>query len=236
MKRYPNDPMFMSEYDFYDNSVSVQRSNKPSIYVPNANMPNTNMRKDNHMHMPNDNHMHMPNVNIPNNIQMPMPVDEDDDYDYDYDKEEADKNYMISMYPDLCKRIQFYVDEECDLLDYDGSIMYDDYPDKETILELVGKIYVKLEKDNLVPKMTNEVEAESDSVDSQQYSLIRNNWLWDNVQVQFLNELFGRRRFRYPGRFGYPIYPYRYRYFRRYPKYPYFPYQTYVPYNYRYYY
>lgn len=229
MKRYPNDPMHISAYDFYDLGVSMQRSSKPSkIYVPNDIQMPEDIQVPPKMPMPDD------------YVQMPMPEEEYEEYDAG--KEEEDKSYMISLYPDLCRRIQFYVDEECDRLDYEGSIMYDDYPDKEAVMDIVGKIYLKVEKECKVPKMTHSLEEgvsdkETSDVEAQQYGFPGNIWLRDNIQVQFLNELFGRRRRRFPRRFyqQYP-YPYRYRYFRRYPRYPYFPYQPYVPYSYRYYY
>lgn len=214
MKRYPNDPMYMNAYDFYDLGVSMQKTKQPSsIYVPN-------------------------NIQVPQDIQVPedMPLPEEDFEEYDYEKDEVDRNYMISLYPDLCKRIQTYVEKECDELEYDGSVMYDEYPDKEAILAIVAKIYYKVEDECQIPKMAQDLKEEKSEVDTQQVGVPGNVWLWDNVQVQFLNELFGRRRRRYPRRYGYRLYPYRYRYYRKYPRYPYMPYQPYVPYDYRYYY
>lgn len=238
MKRYPNDPMYMSAYDFYDLGVSMQRSKQPSkIYVPNDIQVPEDIQVPPNMQMPN-NFVQMPN----NNVQMPhgqMPMPEEDYEEYNEAELEEDKNYMISLYPDICRRIQQYVDEECDQLDYEGSIMYDEYPDKEAVMDIVGRIYFKVEKECQLPKMTQSVEEgvsdkEKSDVKAQQYG-VGNPWLWDNVQVVFLNELFGRRRRRYPRRY-YQLYPSRYRYYRRYPRYSYYNYQPYVPYNYRYYY
>ena len=37
---------------------------------------------------------------------------------------------MKSYYPQTVQRIQEKIEEECDLLDYEGSRLYDEYPDK----------------------------------------------------------------------------------------------------------
>ncbi|PKM49380.1 MAG: hypothetical protein CVV02_16455 [Firmicutes bacterium HGW-Firmicutes-7] len=175
-----------------------------------------------------------PQMYIPQDMQRPM----DEDVDYD-DDDQADVQYMKSLYPDMCKRIQVLVDEECDKLEYDDSIMYDEYPDKEAIISIVGRIYVKMEKECAVPKMDVDIQSDEENVEAQQFGVPgRNIWLWDNVQVQLLNEMFGRRRRRFPRRYRFPYQPYR-RPFRFYPRriyLPYQPYRPYVPYNYRYFY
>ena len=37
---------------------------------------------------------------------------------------------MKSYYPDTARKIQEKVEEECDLQDYEGSRLYDEYPDR----------------------------------------------------------------------------------------------------------
>lgn len=37
---------------------------------------------------------------------------------------------MKSFYPETARKIQNKVEEECQLLDYEGSRLYDEYPDK----------------------------------------------------------------------------------------------------------
>lgn len=164
--------------------------------------------------------------------QMYMPKGMKSPYDeYEMDEYyEKDKKYMKKLYPELSRRIQYVVEEECDKIDYDGSWMYDEYPSKDAIEELVAKIYVIIEKDIDMPKFKQEVHSEETDVETQQYYYGGYPWLWDNVQVLFLNELFDRRRRRYPRRYRYysPYRPYRPR--------RYLPYKSYVPYSYRYYY
>ena len=40
-----------------------------------------------------------------------------------------DLDYMKSIYPKAAKRLIPYVEEECDRMEYSGSMMYDEYPD-----------------------------------------------------------------------------------------------------------
>ncbi len=154
-------------------------------------------------------------------VQEPMMEDEDGD--------KNDRQYMISLYPELSKRIQCLIEDECNKLEYEGSMMYDEYPDKNEIDKIVMRIYVVVEKEQMIPKQ--DIEGQQVIVPG------RNIWLWDNVQVPFLNELFYRRRHRYPRRSFYPYQPQPYQYYRpRYYPYQYNQfYQPYVPYNYRYY-
>ena len=51
---------------------------------------------------------------------------------------EKDLDRMRELYPNEVKKIQKYVDEECDRMEYEGSLMFDEYPDK-TMLSLVSK-------------------------------------------------------------------------------------------------
>ena len=55
--------------------------------------------------------------------QAPVIFDDDRMNRRDYD-------YMKSLYPDTAKRLLPYVEEECDRMEYDGSMMYDEYPDR----------------------------------------------------------------------------------------------------------
>lgn len=53
---------------------------------------------------------------------------------------EEEFSLMKSYYPDIAKRIQEKVEEECDLLDYEGSRLYDEYPDRYMLYHLSQKI------------------------------------------------------------------------------------------------
>lgn len=51
------------------------------------------------------------------------------------------------LYPFEVKRIMDEIEEYSDNLEYDGSVMFDEYPDKVTIENIVKKICMKLEKE-----------------------------------------------------------------------------------------
>ncbi len=70
---------------------------------------------------------------------------------YGYDNaEELDKDvdYMKSLCSKTLKIIQREVDEECDKLEYDGSCMFDTFPDQVHLGTIIDTIYNRLEKQN----------------------------------------------------------------------------------------
>lgn len=54
-------------------------------------------------------------------------------------------NLMKSYYPGTVQHIQEKIEEECDLMDYEGSRLYDEYPDKYMIYHLSCKIRESME-------------------------------------------------------------------------------------------
>ena len=52
-------------------------------------------------------------------------------------KQEEEFSLMKSYYPETARRIQEKVEEECDLLDYEGSRLYDEHPDRYMLYHLV---------------------------------------------------------------------------------------------------
>ena len=68
---------------------------------------------------------------------------------------ERDRVRLKEMYPKEAKRIQRVVEEECDKMEYDGSLMFDEYPDRVMVQKLCDDIYNKV-YDNT----TAEVETE----------------------------------------------------------------------------
>ena len=55
-------------------------------------------------------------------------------------EQEEEFSLMKSYYPKMAKQIQEKVEEECDLLDYEGSRLYDEYPDRYMLYHLGKKI------------------------------------------------------------------------------------------------
>lgn len=53
---------------------------------------------------------------------------------------DRDLQYLQQMYPADAKRMQKRVEEECDKLEYEGSMMYDEYPDRVSMLLICDRI------------------------------------------------------------------------------------------------
>lgn len=145
----------------------------------------------------------------PDDMQLP----EEDDDDYAEERYEDERNYMLSLYPDVCKRIKAIVDKECDKLEAEDRIMYEEYPSKDAIEKIVANIYVTVIDELNIPIETQDIQSEEKSVESQQFFFPpRHRFLRDNIHVIFLHELFRRRRRRFPRRFRrrrfYPPYSY----------------------------
>ncbi len=63
------------------------------------------------------------------------------------EREEEDRKdlvYIKNMYPSKIKRIQDQIEEECDKLEYEGSMMFDEYPDKGILRGICNKIYASV--------------------------------------------------------------------------------------------
>jgi hypothetical protein len=140
-----------------------------------------------------DSGMHMdPNMQVP--IQMPV-----EDYN---GMDEMDKKKIRVLYPEVCKKIQYYIDEECDKMDHSGSYMYDDYPVKEFIEMITDKIYEAVEKDNTINVKEFEENMVDENIENNEIDASGkrcgfyrkpNRWLRNTIQVMFLNEMYGRR-------------------------------------------
>ncbi len=81
---------------------------------------------------------------------------------------------MKSYYPDTARKIQERVEEECERLDYEGSRLYDEYPDKFMLYHLCKSIRGSVE-----PEMTAQE--------------IPDGFLDDLVQVLLYQEISRRR-------------------------------------------
>ena len=117
------------------------------------------------------------NERLPYYMAYPLPLQYDDER-----IERRDFEYMKSMYPMAVKKILPYVEEECDRMAYEGSVIYDEYPDQLQIRLMCNRIYDKVKK--MKPYDDEEMEMQ----------VSRNeDWLKDLVQIMLFQELFQRR-------------------------------------------
>lgn len=78
---------------------------------------------------------------MPYYMAYPMPFSYDDER-----TERMDFEYMKSMYPNTAKRILPYVEEECDRMEYENSMVYDQCPDKLQLRLMSRRVYDNVRK------------------------------------------------------------------------------------------
>ncbi len=59
---------------------------------------------------------------------------------------EEDNAYLKYLYPDVTRKICEFVEEICDQMEYEGSLMFDLYPDKTTLQITASGIAREFEK------------------------------------------------------------------------------------------
>lgn len=91
---------------------------------------------------------------------------------YQTEKEyERDMELMKELYPRRMRKLLAYVEEECDKMEYEGSMMYDEYPDKLGLRLMCRRIYERAKEDEENP----------------------GEWLHDLIEVMAYQELLRRR-------------------------------------------
>lgn len=108
-------------------------------------------------------------------------------------KTEQDLRMLQSMYPSAAKTILPYIMEECDRMEYEGSSMFDRYPDQTTVMNIQNRIY-----DQVKDQFQVEETAAPDEILSMQNHGVRRdprskNWLDDLVRVLLIQEMHHRR-------------------------------------------
>ena len=97
---------------------------------------------------------------------------------YQTEKEyERDMERMKELYPKRMKQLLAYVEEECDKMEYEGSMMYDEYPDKVLLYRTAAGIY-----DKAAPIQETEDRERR-----------RDRDLMDVIQVLLFDEMYRRR-------------------------------------------
>lgn len=59
---------------------------------------------------------------------------------------EKDMERMKELYPKDVGQILEFVEDECDKMEYEGSLMFDEYPDRLMIEMIVDRIYQQVQK------------------------------------------------------------------------------------------
>ena len=118
-----------------------------------------------------------------------------------------DARKLQAFYPRIAQEIQQHVEEECDKLEYEGSWMFDEYPDRMMLVRLTGKIADKMkdfsEEEALMnPAPVLETSSRTASggemlLEGQSPERGRRrrdeNWLENLIQVLLVDEMHRRR-------------------------------------------
>lgn len=91
--------------------------------------------------------------------------------------EQRDLEYWRQMYPEKIRRIQDYVTEQCDRVDYDDSFIYDEYPDPVAVRNMCSKIQERLKEDKMFQEDWSETEDNGQMQEQQEEDLIEMNQL-----------------------------------------------------------
>ena len=89
--------------------------------------------------------------------------------------QEREVRLLKSFYPETASKAQRLVERECDRMEYDGSMMYDEYPDKFMMEHICQRI---------------EDEMTDDEIKMQER---RESGLSELIRVLFFNEMYRRR-------------------------------------------
>lgn len=135
------------------------------------------------------------NQKLPYYMAYPLPLAYDDER-----VERMDFEYLKSMYPDVPKRILPYIEEECDRMEYENSMMYDEYPDRLQLRLMCSRICDNIRKNEkrfwgneygTSPEEENNGEAQAGELIPQRGR--GSCRLRDLVEVMLYQELYRRR-------------------------------------------
>ena len=132
---------------------------------------------------------------------------------------ERDLRQLQAMYPTAAKTMLPYIEEVCDKMEYDGSMMYDQYPDRVTVYRLAEDIFGKVQeqfpeqcpvkRDEMLAMQYRPADPPQPPRPGQPpqpprplppgqpsygYNQPGVNWVQDLAQVLLLNEMHHRRR------------------------------------------
>lgn len=96
---------------------------------------------------------------------------------------ERESEYLREMYPREAKLIKDMVENELDMVDYRGSFIYDEYPDKYLFFRLVKRV-----ADRYFQQIT--------PVEGENANTANKPWIQEIVQVILANEIYRRRNHR----------------------------------------
>lgn len=123
------------------------------------------------------------NEKLPYYMAYPMPFSFEDER-----IERMDLEYLKSMYPKIPKQILPYVEEECDRMEYENSMVYDIYPDKLQLKVMCTRVCDNVRRHEHIC-----AEEDDKTEDLSENARMNMDNLRDLVEVMLFQELYKRR-------------------------------------------
>ncbi|MDD7738470.1 MAG: hypothetical protein SOT28_00875 [Fusicatenibacter sp.] len=105
--------------------------------------------------------------------------------------EERERELLKSYYSATVTGLQEIVEQECDRMDYEGSMMYDEYPDRFMMERLCRRICDRYREDH--PMEEEPMETMENREPGRDHGRHRGNRLEDLVSVLLSHEIYRRR-------------------------------------------
>ena len=106
---------------------------------------------------------------------------------------ERDMKKIKELYPEMAKDILGLVEDVCDQMEYDGSMMYDEYPDKVAFERLKNQIYEKAQEKYPIEEADDRDQAMVMQQEVRRRYPPHKNWLGDMIEVLLYQEMYRRR-------------------------------------------
>ena len=120
---------------------------------------------------------------LPFYMAYPLPM-----YYQEEDTVIRDLEYLQQMYPAEAKKYQKIIASILDKLDYEGSMIYDEYPDKWQLYKLSMEILDRIKREEM-----NAAKGEEGTDQNQIVSDEKWEWVGNLIQVLLFYEIYKRR-------------------------------------------
>ena len=106
---------------------------------------------------------------------------------------ERDMQRLKEMYPEVARDILKFVEEECDKMEYEGSMMFDEQPDRVMLSRLRDGIYDKVKDNHELTETDDKDEVFVMNQETRRRYPPNKNWLNDLIEVLLFQEMYRRR-------------------------------------------
>lgn len=134
---------------------------------------------------------------LPFYMAYPLPM-----YYQEEDTVTRDLEYLQQMYPSEAKRYQKIIAEILNQIDYEGSYIYDEYPDKWQLYRLTKTIMDKIKRmEQTESNPVSSLNGETEAAEAGELSVSEKPWEWieEFVQVLLYYEIYKKRHANHNG-------------------------------------